>query len=127
LAEEGSLAGFPFDGYFIDAGTPASWHEGVLRCIEQNRFKSGSLTGGSWHQGGHTSATNSMVQEDCIVSGKVTDSTLLRGARIDSGAVVKNCLIGEGAVIENEVQLTNVVVGHGVVVPAGHIQMEGTI
>ena len=59
LAEEGSLAGFPFDGYFIDAGTPASWHEGVLRCIEQNRFKSGSLTGGSWHQGGHTSATKS--------------------------------------------------------------------
>ena len=127
LAEEGSLAGFPFDGYFIDAGTPASWHEGVLRCIEQNRFKSGSLAGGSWHQGGHTSATKSMVQEDCIVSGEVTDSTLLRGARINSGAVVKNCLIGEGAVIENDVQLTNVVVGNGVVVPTGHIQTEGTI
>ena len=127
LAEEGSLAGFPFEGYFIDAGTPASWHEGVLRCIEQGRYKSGSVTGGSWHQGGHTSATRSMVQDGCIVAGEVTDSTLLRGARIDSGAVVKNCLIGEGAVIENDVQLTNVVVGHGVVVPAGHIQMEGTI
>jgi len=127
LAEEGSLAGFPFDGYFIDAGTPASWHEGVLRCIEQGRFKSGSVTGGSWHQGSHTSATNSMVQDSCIVSGEVTDSTLLRGARIDSGAVISNCLIGEGAVIENDVQLTNVVVGHGVVVPAGHIQREGTI
>ena len=127
LAEEGSLAGYPFEGYFIDAGTPASWHEGVLRCIEQGRFKSGSVTGGSWHQGGHTSATKSMVQEDCIVSGEVTDSTLLRGARIDSGAVVKNCLIGEGAIIESNAKLTNVVVGHGNVVSAGHIQSEGTI
>ena len=127
LAEEGSLAGFPFEGYFIDAGTPASWHEGVLRCIEQRRFKSGSLTGGSWHQGRHTTATNSMVQGDCIVSGEVTDSTLLRGARIDSGSVISNCLIGEDAVIENDVHLTNVIVGHGVVVSAGHIQTEGTI
>ena len=39
LAEEGSLAGFPFEGYFIDAGTPSSWHEAVLRCIEEKRFK----------------------------------------------------------------------------------------
>ena len=68
-----------------------------------------------------------MVQEDCIVSGEVTDSTLLRGARIDSGAVVKNCLIGEGAVIESNANLANVVVGHGTVVSAGHIQSEGTI
>ena len=39
LAEEGSLAGFPFEGYFIDAGTPTSWHDGVRRCIEEKRFK----------------------------------------------------------------------------------------
>ena len=127
LAEEGSLAGFPFEGYFIDAGTPVSWHEGVIRCIEQGRFKSGSLTGGSWHQGSHTSATNSMVQEGCFVAGKVTDSTLLKGARVESGAVVKNCLIGEGSVIESNAKLANVVVGHGTVVSAGHIQSEGTI
>ena len=127
LAEEGSLAGFPFDGYFIDAGTPISWHEGVRRCIDENRFKTGSIKGGSWHQGSYTTARNSMVQEDCIVLGNVSDSTLLKGAKIHSGATVSNCLIGEGAIIESDAKLANVVVGHGVIVSAGHIQSEGTI
>ena len=127
LAEEGSLAGFPFEGYFIDAGTPVSWHEGVTRCIEEKRFKTGSVSGDTWHQGEKTSAKSSMVQEGCFVAGEVTDSTLLKGARVNSGAVVRNCLIGEGAVIESNARLTNVVVGHGTVVSAGHIQSEGTI
>ena len=127
LAKEGILAGFPFEGYFIDAGTPVSWHEGVTRCIEEKRFKTGSVSGDTWHQGEKTSAKSSMVQKDCFVAGEVTDSTLLKGARVESGAVVKNCLIGEGAVIESNARLTNVVVGHGTVVSAGHIQSEGTI
>ena len=127
LAQEGSLAGFPFEGYFIDAGTPVSWHEGVTRCIEEKRFKTGSVSGDTWHQGEETSAMSSMVQEGCFVAGEVTDSTLLKGARVNSGAVVRNCLIGEGAVIESNARLTNVVVGHGTVVSAGHIQSEGTI
>ncbi|MBJ62185.1 MAG: hypothetical protein CMB57_02935 [Euryarchaeota archaeon] len=127
LAEEGSLAGFPFEGYFIDAGTPASWHDGVTRCIAENRFKIGQVSNGSWHQGNVTSAINSMVQEGCIVFGEVSESTLLQGSKVESGAKVSKCLIGRGAVIQSGAELTNVVVGHGVTVPAGHIQSEGTI
>lgn len=126
LAEEGSLAGFPFEGYFIDAGTPSSWHDGVLRCIEEKRFNVGSISQGSWHEGKRTIARNSMVQTGCVVAGEVSDSTLLRGARIESGANVKNCLIGEDAVIGMDAQLSGVVVGHRSVVPPGHIQSEGT-
>ena len=126
LAEEGSLAGFPFEGYFIDAGTPVSWHDGVKRCIEENRFKTGSISQGSWHEGKTTTARNSMIQDNCIVDGEVTDSTLLRGARIEQGASVSNCLIGEGAIIGENAKLSGVVVGHRTNVPAGHIQSEGT-
>tara|TARA_B100000767_G_scaffold272881_1_gene301566 strand:- start:756 stop:1727 length:972 start_codon:yes stop_codon:yes gene_type:complete len=126
LAEEGSLAGFTFDGYFIDAGTPTSWHDGVLRCISEKRYKSGSISQGSWHEGKRTIARNSMVQTGCVVAGEVSDSTLLRGARIESGANVKNCLIGEDAVIGRDSQLSGVVVGNRSVVPPGHIQSEGT-
>ena len=126
LAEEGSLAGFPFEGYFIDAGTPSSWHDGVLRCIEEKRFNVGSISQGSWHEGKRTIARNSMVQTGCLVAGEVSDSTLLRGARIESGAVVKNCLIGEDAVIGMDAKLSGVIVGHRSVVPPGHIQSEGT-
>ena len=127
LAKEGSLAGFPFEGYFIDAGTPTSWHDGVTRCILENRFKIGQVSNGSWHQGEVTSAKNSMVQHGCIVSGEVSESTLLQGSIVEPGAKVSKCLIGKGAVIQSGAKLTNVVVGHGVTVPAGHIQTEGTI
>ena len=127
LAKEGSLAGFPFEGYFIDAGTPSSWHDGVTRCIAENRFKTGQISNGSWHQGDVTSAINSMVQDGCIVSGEVSESTLLQGSKVETGAIVSKCLIGKGAVIQSGAELTNVVVGHGVTVPAGHIQTEGTI
>ena len=67
-----------------------------------------------------------MVQVGCVVAGEVSDSTLLRGARIESGAVVKNCLIGEDAVIGMDAKLSGVIVGHRSVVPPGHIQSEGT-
>ena len=127
LAKEGSLAGFPFEGYFIDAGTPASWHDGVTRCIAENRFKIGQVANGSWHQGDVTSAINSMVQDGCIVSGEVSESTLLQGSKVESGAKVSKCLIGRGAVVQSGAELTDVVVGHGVTVPVGHIQTEGTI
>lgn len=127
LAQEGSLAGFPFEGYFIDAGTPASWHDGVTRCIAENRFKTGQVSNGSWHRGEVTSAINSMVEEGCIVFGEVSESTLLQNSKIESGAKVSKCLVGRGAVIQSGAELTNVVIGHGVTVPAGHIQTEGTI
>ena len=127
LAQEGSLAGFPFEGYFIDAGTPSSWHDGVTRCIAENRFKTGHVINGSWHQDNPTKAINSMVQEECVVLGEVFESTLLQGSTVETGAVVSNSLIGKGALIQSGAKLTNVVVGHGVTVPAGHIQTEGTI
>jgi glucose-1-phosphate adenylyltransferase len=67
-----------------------------------------------------------MVQDDCVVFGEVIDSTLLKGAHIQAGASVRNCLIGEGAIIGKDAKLSNVIVGHRQVVPPGHIQSEGT-
>ena len=54
----------------------------------------GSVKTGTWHQGNETTAINSMVQNGCEVSGIVSESTLLEGAKVESGAQVSNCLIG---------------------------------
>ena len=48
LAERGQLNGVPFQGYFIDAGTPTSWSDGVEACIEHGRFSRGHVVDGSW-------------------------------------------------------------------------------
>tara|TARA_B100000989_G_scaffold40906_1_gene25918 strand:- start:819 stop:1859 length:1041 start_codon:yes stop_codon:yes gene_type:complete len=126
LAEEGSLGGFPFQGYFIDAGTPSSWQEGVRRCISERRYRSGTVSQNTWHQGKASIARNSMIQHGCVIAGEVENSTVLKGATIESGASVSNCLIGENALIKSNAVLDGVVVGHGIIVPSNHNQTGGT-
>ena len=126
LAESGTLGGFPFEGYFIDAGTPDSWQDAVKQCIEEKRFNRGSLQGNSWFESGSGIATSSMIESDCILQGEIIDSTLLQGAKVMQGAVVNGCLIGKGATISANAMLTDVIVNHGAIVPSGHIQTGGT-
>ena len=38
LAEQGELSGFPFEGHFVDAGTPASYIEAVQTSIENKIY-----------------------------------------------------------------------------------------
>ena len=98
----------------------------MSRCIAENRFKSGHVENGSWHQGSATSATNSMVQDGCVYQEQFLIQHCFQ-VRIESGAKVSSCLVGKGAIVQSGAELRNVVVGHGVRVPAGHIQTEGTI
>lgn len=132
LAEENQLNGKQFKGYFIDAGTPSAWMEGVKTCISQNRFKTGRVSGNSWfEQFESCTLDKSTLQSSMIQSGvKITDAevrstTLLRDSRVDSKAKVTNCLIGEGAVILEGAELDGVVVDHGAQVPANHLQVGG--
>ena len=52
---------------------------------------------------------NSLISNGCIIKGTVENSVIGRGAVIEEGAVVKNCVIsaydkiGKGAVLENQV------------------------
>ena len=127
MAEEGVLGGFPFEGYFIDAGTPSSWKTAVSRCILERRFIKGTIQGNSWVESGSVKANNSMIKSGCEVYGKVSDSTLLTGSKVMNGAIVDGCLIGEGSVIGSNAIISDVIVDHGVVVPEGHIQSGGVI
>ena len=67
-----------------------------------------------------------MIQHGCVIAGEVENSTVLKGAIIESGASVSNCLIGENALIKSNAVLDGVVVGHGVIVPSNHNQTGGT-
>lgn len=51
LAAEGLLSGMPFEGYFIDAGTPEAWNLAVKASIENGRHRTGRLHGThpSWY------------------------------------------------------------------------------
>ena len=137
LAAEGLLSGVPFEGYFIDAGTPDAWTEAVKASIEHQRFNSGHVRGSkpSWfatqevQDGVLPGATvdHSMVSEGCqIGQSSVSMSTLLKGAHVGDKAHIVASLIGKGARIGNECHLDGVVVDHEAVVPDGTVQHGGS-
>ncbi|MEL0266944.1 MAG: NDP-sugar synthase [Candidatus Poseidoniales archaeon] len=136
LAAEGLLSGVPFEGYFIDAGTPEAWNLAVKASIDHGRHRTGRLHGAhpSWYASeaalkGTTSASvveHSMVSNGCTIgASQVTMSTLLKGARIGDAADLRSCLVGEGAAVGDGCRLNGVVVDHGANVPPGTVQEGG--
>ena len=137
LAAEGLLSGVPFDGYFIDAGTPDAWNQAVKASIVHGRYTSGHVAGTtpSWFA---NDATQSLVSVDsklehCMVAdgcsigaSNVSMSTLLKGAKIGDAATLSSCLIVQKATVGHGCQLYGVIVDHDVNVPDGTVQEGGS-
>ncbi len=130
LAEENLLNGQQFEGYFLDAGTPSAWSDAVHRCIKENRFRRGVVHGNSWYRSAEIQTservTESMIEANVIVSNsRVHRSTLLKGTVIGENSVIDSSLIGSQVTIGTDVQIQDVVVDHGSVIPNGTTLVGG--
>jgi mannose-1-phosphate guanylyltransferase len=117
LAETGGLNGFPFDGWFVDAGTPSSFIEATKVCIAESKFSRGSVNGDSWF--GKGSKNLGLVSGSSVGSlssigegASVSNSVILDGAEIGPGSKLDECLIGRGAKIPEGTDMTGVIVSH---------------
>lgn len=134
LAEGGRLYGFPFEGYFVDAGTPASWQAAVRTSIHHGRFTSGGRVGeDGWMGDGATLQAGARVIRSAVGAGgrlaagvTLVDCSLLQDVEVGVGASLARCLVGRGARIGAGAQLADVIVDHGAVVPDAHVQAAGT-
>jgi mannose-1-phosphate guanylyltransferase len=99
MVDQGTLYAMACDGYWIDAGNPASYIQANLDI-----------------------AGNSVVDPTATVdtSATIVDSVVLAHAVIGANVVLEHAIIGAGAVIGNGAKLTDyTVVGPDVEVPAG--------
>ncbi|MFI6320448.1 sugar phosphate nucleotidyltransferase [Nonomuraea sp. NPDC050556] len=132
LIDDGALVlGYADRTYWLDVGTPAAFVKGS-RDLVLGRLASPALPGPSGEflalpgavispeakvMGGSTvgrgsvieagaSVVGSVVGDACVVAGSVTDSVIGDRARICAGAVVRDAVIGDGAVVGsgNELQ-----------------------
>ena len=133
LAEEGELSGFPFEGHFVDAGTPASYIEAMQTSIRNESWVSGdSAEGGNWFGDSISIAPDVQISASALDSGSQVDSrstvvssALLSSVKVESGCQISGCMIGHNAHIGENSILEGVVVDHGAVVPSGHTQNGG--
>ncbi|MBR79887.1 MAG: hypothetical protein CMA88_03780 [Euryarchaeota archaeon] len=117
LSATGGLNGFPFEGWFVDAGTPASFIEANQVCISEEKFSSGSAHEDSWFGEGATNMGE--VSKSSIGAGVsigeravVRGSAILEGAQIGANCTIESCLIGMGAIIPEGSILQGEIVNH---------------
>lgn len=68
---------------------------------------------------------NSLIANGCIIEGKVENSILFRGVRVQKGAHVKNCIITQRSIIGPDVRLEHVICDKNVQITAGrHLRGE---
>jgi len=117
LAETGGLNGFPYEGWFVDAGTPGSFIEATQVCISESRFSSGTVIEDSWF--GEKSESfglvlGSSVGPSSVVSegATITNSVVLDNVEIGAGSVLDGCLIGSGARVPEGTVMSDKIVDH---------------
>ena len=117
IAEAGEMSGLVFTGYFVDAGTSASFIEAAQVCIANGRYSSGQVNGDSWlgdgsHCDGFLSGSSIGAGSNVGAGASLTDCVVLAGANIGAGASLTRCLVGEGAGVTPGAEFSDTIVGH---------------
>lgn len=137
MAEAGLLGGYPFEGHFVDAGTPPSYIEAMMTLIANEDWKRGaeancdginnSWFGGKSEVDATVKISNSSVDDNCSIAKdvEISRSAILSGVTIEFGAKVFGCLVGSGVHISPQANLEDVVIDHNARVPIYHEQKGG--
>lgn len=118
-----------FCGYWKDVGTIHSYWQANLEMIDPNNGL--DIYDQSWRI--YTSAKNlppqyvgkeakiseCLVNEACVVEGRITNSVLFNNVTIEEGAVVKNSVILSGSVIKKDAVVINAVIAEDQIVDEG--------
>lgn len=62
---------------------------------------------------------NSIVADGCIIEGEVINSVLFRGVKVLRGAVIKNSILMQNAIVEQNVNLHYCILDKGVTITSG--------
>ena len=117
-----------FDGYVADMGSAREYLKSSMelqdRSIRRELFNPDRQIMTKIHDTppalyrDSSLVRSSMVASGSIIEGTVENSVLFRSARIEEGAVVKNCVIFDKCVIKSGARLENVICDRSVTVTA---------
>lgn len=71
--------------------------------------------------GSSSKATNSLIADGCIIDGEVENCILFRGVTVGKGARLKNCIIMQNSVVEEDAQLSYVICDRRCYIKSGRV------
>ena len=129
-----NVHGFKFDGYLARISDIKSYFEENMKLLDEDNLNglfapspiytkirddnpTRYITGAV--------AKNIMAADGCVIEGEVENSILFRGVKIAKGAKVKNCILMQDTVVEENAVLEYLISDKNVTVTAGK-EMKGT-
>ena len=126
--EQLDARGFCYDGYVAHIHDMNSYFEENMRLLKEeniNALFSGNQIYTKIRDDNPTryingaKAKNVMVADGCVIEGEVENSVLFRGVKIGKGAKVKNCVLMQDTVIEDNASVEYVITDKNVTISEG--------
>lgn len=129
LRDEARLFSYRFNGYWKDVGTIDSLWEANMDLLADEPAL--NLNDRSWriysvnpnrpahYVSPESSVQSSLINEGCIVEGRVNRSVLFHGAKIGKGSFIEDSVIMPQAVIGKGATVIRAIVGEGAVIGDG--------
>lgn len=122
------VRGYCYDGYVAEIHDMKSYFEENMKILEEenlNALFSGNQIYTKIRDDNPTryingsKAKNVMVADGCVIEGEVENSILFRGVHIGKGAKVKNCVLMQDTVVEDNASVEYVITDKDVTITEG--------
>ena len=122
------VRGFCYNGYVAHIHDMSSYFEENMRLLKEENLMalfSGNQIYTKIRDDNPTryingaKAKNVMVADGCVIEGEVENSVLFRGVKIGKGAKVKNCVLMQDTVIEDNASVEYVITDKNVTISEG--------
>ena len=126
------IRGFCYDGYVVNIHDTHSYFEenmrllfiefvsnfyGIVHIHHFVEYGSGVVAATRYIN--YSKAKNVMVADGCVIEGEVENSVLFRGVHVGKGAKVKNCVLMQDTVVEDNASVEYVITDKNVRVTEG--------
>ncbi|OCA81926.1 glucose-1-phosphate adenylyltransferase [Pradoshia sp. D12] len=131
LNDDKKVYAYPFEGYWKDVGTLKSYWEANMDLLDEEcelnlydyswRIYSVNPNRPPQYLSNKAEVKESLINEGCIVEGKVEKSVVFYGAQIGKDAHVKDSVIMSDAVIGKNVYIEKAIIPPGAVIPDNQV------
>ncbi len=128
LDNDEHLHAYRFKGYWKDVGTLDSLWEANMDLLADDGF---DINNPAWKIYTHNTSypaqfvtqdgevTDALINEGCVISGKVNHSVLFHDVVVEEGAVVEDCVVLPGVRIHKGARLRRAIIAENVKIDAG--------